>query len=416
MAKRKGQPRQTKRKSAIDSFYELSCTKNVKLSQQDATFASKDHVAVTCPRCKQNHIISLSSWESARDEIAHSKTLPESKILQFFTEVQTVDVADEVLAYIHARPEWTIVSHWLKESEAAVASLQDEACLNYENHVIITTPRLSYCKTHEDFHSVEDRRFKHFASKTSHKDELMKLKPSTPELVFVYLEEVLEGVYSTLLRRYSMNQEAVVENRSIPVKTPARRKGKRTRTAGAFGVVLKAKGLSTPGSKTKTTTQAVKKVSPPKKVIFEPVQEASSIEEVRQVQVSKPVQTSASSHPARYNLAGLKYLNNVTVKPLEYILPPELVSIDLMVEYMVCGRKRHYSSPGEAAKGIREFTNVEADGVKEVYACPHCDGYHYGTNSKKPLNRRKTAASGFMWYCRKPAIANRFIHRIMTEG
>lgn len=60
---------------------------------------------------------------------------------------------------------------------------------------------------------------------------------------------------------------------------------------------------------------------------------------------------------------------------LEYIEPSE-VPKEILYKFSQCLRKKQHES-AEAAQ--QSLVSHKQDGIKEVYACPHCKKYHYGT-------------------------------------
>lgn len=96
---------------------------------------------------------------------------------------------------------------------------------------------------------------------------------------------------------------------------------------------------------------------------------------------------------------------------MKYIVPPDFVPRDLLIEYHVCGRKIQYSTEAEAA------AKMVANGCPPVYStykCSYCPGFHYGAGEGKN-SAGSSARSGLRWYTKNAEKANKFMYKIMTE-
>jgi hypothetical protein len=98
--------------------------------------------------------------------------------------------------------------------------------------------------------------------------------------------------------------------------------------------------------------------------------------------------------------------------PNLYILKPNLMSEEWLVEYQVCGRKVSYSKVSEALI----FKHTQTSGEYEVYECSYCSGWHLGHKGKEEYRvPARQAKSGLFWYRQNHKKANAFIHKIMME-
>lgn len=93
---------------------------------------------------------------------------------------------------------------------------------------------------------------------------------------------------------------------------------------------------------------------------------------------------------------------------LEHLVPVRELSDDELVEFYVCGRKNRYDSAADAWAGCVIF-----DGKAEstVYACPYCEGFHYGIKALHTPTKKEQVAGGKEWYLYNVKRANRFILR-----
>lgn len=103
--------------------------------------------------------------------------------------------------------------------------------------------------------------------------------------------------------------------------------------------------------------------------------------------------------------------------PSDFIVPPETVHPDLLVEYFYCGRKRRFEQAVEAL--THSDSSFAEDSTNSVYLCKYGNHYHIGragSRTKKQTTYRKDVSNGLRWYVQDPRRANRFMWAVMNFG
>lgn len=102
--------------------------------------------------------------------------------------------------------------------------------------------------------------------------------------------------------------------------------------------------------------------------------------------------------------------------PDEFIVPPETVHPDLLIEYFYCGRKLRFLAAEDAAN--HKDTTFTEKNTNSVYKCAYGDHYHIGRTGERAKKGNqaygKDVKAGFYWYKSSVKRANRFMWAIMN--
>lgn len=102
----------------------------------------------------------------------------------------------------------------------------------------------------------------------------------------------------------------------------------------------------------------------------------------------------------------------VTAETKLYILPPSLISDEMLAEFYVCGRKAKFDTEQDALNN----PDINND-IYTPYCCSYCKKYHVGRPGKNSINPTFSSLvnSGRDWYFKSPEKANRFLWQLMTQ-
>lgn len=361
-------------RSLIAEFYNVMCNTETLSLEEIKKLDEKRDFAFVCKACGSNHVGHGHIWSMVVTTIAKNTPEKDSPLFEeyllirkeFLSEVEHIKIRDYAEPFLLASDEGQYIEAAAQRQRDAIKTFMEKICSSKitpeteASHTIVVS---YYCEKHETTHYVTPQQNNYYRS--------MINGAHVPEDLIPFLSKHSQRIVlrdaSAVFREWNVahphDKVASIANRKRQEEKAVRRELDTVRVEAA--------------NEKKATKQAAKARMTKKKT-----------------------KTASSSYS----------------DPQLYILKPNLMSEDWLIEYHVCGRKAAYEKVSEAL--IFKHTQT-APGEYEVYECPYCAGWHLGHKTKKEdsadSTRQRQAKSGLYWYRRNHKKANAFIHKIMLE-
>lgn len=363
-------------RSLIAEFYNVMCNAETLPLEGIKKLDEKRDFAFIC-KCGSNHVGHGHIWSKIVTTIAvnapeEGSLLFEEYMLmrkEFLNEVEHIKIRDYAEPFLRASEEGKYIEEAAQRQRDAIQTFMEKMCsseITPETEAAHTIVVSYYCEKHETAHYVTPQQNNYYRSKINGAHVPEDLIP----FMCKHSQRIVLRDTSAVFREWNVanpqNKVASVANRKRQEEKAVRRE-------------LDAVRVEAAGKKKATKQKAKARIAKKKK--------------------------STKSHNTP-----------IYADPQLYILKPNLMSEDWLIEYHVCGRKVTYAKVSEAL--VFKHTQT-APGEYEVYECPYCEGWHLGHKTKKEdsadSTRQRQAKSGLYWYRRNHKKANAFIHKIMLE-
>lgn len=356
----------------VAEFRTNTCAKSIapeKLTNED----SEKYFAYYCEHCDTNHGAERSEWAKAVAQVKDN--YPENSnpdynayatmAIQMVHKVKHFDIRDYVESYVKSTSEYLYVTKAINASQRTQVGFMEFLCkseVTSENTHAETVIRYDCLKCNAA----------HYV--TSNDFNLMKKEINESKKGVWLAARVSKQAKRLYLREVSQLNRLFFENNLFEKETSI-----------AFLNTLEKKKKNR--EKEAIARAHNRKMNPSaKKKAKSPVIESAP---------AKPAVDSTIQNPIRL-----------------YILPPHLMTQELLIEYQKCGRKIAHNTLEEAKLA---YVGHSLEG-HSFYKCLYEDHYHYGRGDGKVTGSPASQAkSGLTWYKNNYKKANRFIHRIMLE-
>lgn len=355
-----------KLQSDIDAFYEIIC--NTEVDVFDLLDKTNDeYFTISCTRCATStqHVINAKLFQSIVMAMsANLEKMPPSAtrdkcntvLFEFLRTVNRKGLRPYVDSAVMKTPEWGMVLALFNDFKEEEYALRNDMCQQYDSMDSETKTKQLYEAGLYKYECRKHDKETHFISAF----DIEELKESLHE---VFQSEVLGHELPEKLQILADNMYA-----------------SKKRKFGNYYVAHTP--LIAPQVSKKTEKLKEKKLTPNQALHIASV-------EKRQARLAK----------------------NPT-----YILNPDTVATDWLVEFQICGRKiAHETIEDAELHRLTQYAHMEESAV-ESYKCPYSDHYHVGRNSGVEVSVEEKAQAGYRWYRKDILKANDFIQRIMLEG
>lgn len=353
--------------AVIADFYHLMCETDFPESTENVLNANpRDYFAYAC-RCGETHLAKRSFWRNLVNVLVANTPAPErperteyhTVFRSFCNDTRQLDLRKMLMPFILETGEGKLIEEALAIQNELIAELIQRVCSSPVTLNTVTDLQTLFvftCVGHQSTHYLKSSDYKQW-----HKE-------ITAEAISGGLDgNMSHFARSIVVQRSSLaQQEFTKEFRPTRIQNPA------------------------------LMALPKKKKTPTKK---------GELQQVTSTQV-QTLSENANQKPMFAN-------SNL------YILTPNLMSDDWLIEYNVCGRKTSYKTQEEAesAKVLHspQKRELRSGEEKTTYHCRYCSEWHFGRDGGKRSTNDRLARNGLYWYRKDHKKANAFIHKIIFE-
>jgi hypothetical protein len=377
----------------IEEFYNVMCNDAVLPPEEIIKLDDRRDFAFTC-KCGSMHVGHGRIWSVVATTInqnAPAEDHPEVEEYklhrkEFMAEVEHIKIRDYAEPFLKETEEWKYVEAAISHHQKLISDFMTSLCTSKvtpEKEAAHNLIVAYYCNKHETNHYVSPQKNNEFRTRVSGgrvPDEFLPFLCKLSERI------VLRDTSAAFRDWAEANPQEKIEN-------VANRRRQEEKAARRIVDMAHREAVAIQAESRKAKNRA----------------KAASAAKARLL--VKKAKGEAKALLAKSEVPGPPQGPAVTFDdPNLYILKPNLMSEDWLIEYHVCGRKVAYKKVSEAL--IYKHTNFQ-EGY-DVYECPYCSHWHYGRKGK-PVAPAIQAKRGLRWYKMNHKKANIFIHRIMME-
>lgn len=400
------------------SYRSLVCDNQFDVLSNMETYSAKLHKGVQCRPCGTLHVVFTDNWLSFLREVGDSGLVNRDKNLFVHAGVLSGTVRKHYAEDIEVSAYWVHMEPFFTAQQEELAAFTQETCENSKDvrksnpDSVLSTIICDACGKR---HYVVSDMVKVFAKNIEFKNRLGATSKTVPHLVYAHAETKLDSVAHTFMKNLKVQlvdetlpaiKELLdyIHAHEVDVLTNLDSFLPRLHTAlwcvkcSKSHVIAKQNWVFVANRLEKKTNLRVP--------LFERMKFMTVQAHCTQLAKNNPEFATILNG---FNAPDGKFLS---ANYLDYILPVQYVSDNLLIEYYVCGRKNRYLSASDAQEGMLVH---KLDSGNSVYSCGYCSGYHYGHKPQRAHTVAENAQKGTLAYVYDVKKANRFIHNLMTS-